>query len=95
MTPAIPETQHAVQLVGPGALKLDTLKPVPVPGPHEILAKVEAVGLCFSDLINTCSALWQLRQPMAIFSRGYMISGAVPLPPEAQDSSAIWLSQAP
>jgi L-sorbose 1-phosphate reductase len=46
----IPRTQHAVQLVGPGELKLNTVKPVPAPGPHEILVKVEAVGLCFSDL---------------------------------------------
>jgi len=29
---------------------LNTSKPVPTPGPHEILVKVEAVGLCFSDL---------------------------------------------
>jgi len=49
-TATLPETQHAVQLVGPGALKLNTSKPVPTPGPHEILVKVEAVGLCFSDL---------------------------------------------
>ena len=46
----IPRTQHAVQLVGPGELKLNTVKSVPVPGPHEILVKIEAVGLCFSDL---------------------------------------------
>lgn len=46
----IPTTQHAVQLVGPGELRLNPAKPVPKPGPHEILAKVEAVGLCFSDL---------------------------------------------
>ena len=45
-----PATQHAVQLVGPGELTLNTTKPVPTPGPHEILVKVEAVGLCFSDL---------------------------------------------
>jgi threonine dehydrogenase-like Zn-dependent dehydrogenase len=49
-TGTLPETQHAVQLVGPGALKLNTSKPVPTPRPHEILVKVEAVGLCFSDL---------------------------------------------
>lgn len=49
-TPTLPETQHAVQLVGPGELKLNASKPVPTPGPHEILVKVEAVGLCFSDL---------------------------------------------
>lgn len=49
-TRTVPGTQHAVQLVGPGALRLNTSKPVSTPGPHEILAKVEAVGLCFSDL---------------------------------------------
>ena len=46
----VPATQHAVQLVGPGELRLNSAKPVPTPGPHEILVKVEAVGLCFSDL---------------------------------------------
>ena len=46
----LPETQHSVQLVGPGKLQLNTSKPVSTPGPHEILVKVEAVGLCFSDL---------------------------------------------
>ena len=46
----IPKTQHAVQLVGPDELKLNTSKPVNFPGAHHILVKVEAVGLCFSDL---------------------------------------------
>lgn len=46
----IPNTQHAVQLTGPGRLILNPAKPVPVPGPHQILCRVEAVGLCFSDL---------------------------------------------
>jgi threonine dehydrogenase-like Zn-dependent dehydrogenase len=49
-TRTLPEIQHAVQLVGPDELRLNTSKSVPTPGPHEILAKVEAVGLCFSDL---------------------------------------------
>ncbi len=49
-TAELPSTQHAVQLVGPGELKLNRTKSVPTPGPHEILVKVEAVGLCFSDL---------------------------------------------
>ena len=48
--PTLPETQHAVQLVGPGQLKLNRSKSVPEPGPHEMLLKVQAVGLCFSDL---------------------------------------------
>src|SRR5947208_1937716 len=49
-TTTLPEKQHAVQLVGPGQLKLNTSKDVLKPGPYQILAKVECVGLCFSDL---------------------------------------------
>lgn len=46
----LPLTQYAVQLVGPSQLKLNPAKAVTQPGPHEILIKVEACGLCFSDL---------------------------------------------
>lgn len=49
-TATLPKTQHAVQLVGPDQLKLNPAKAVTQPGPHEILIKVEACGLCFSDL---------------------------------------------
>ena len=46
----IPRTQHAVQLIGSGKLRLNTAKEVHSPGPHQVLARVEAVSLCFSDL---------------------------------------------
>ena len=46
----IPETQYAVQLVGPDELVLNKSKEVYAPGPHQILCRIEAVGLCFSDL---------------------------------------------
>ena len=46
----IPQTASAVQLTGPDELTLNTNKPVPTPGPYQVLGKVEAVGLCFSDL---------------------------------------------
>jgi len=46
----LPETQHAVQLVGPDKLVLNKSKKVLTPGEHQILCRVEAVGLCFSDL---------------------------------------------
>jgi len=49
-TTTFPATQHAIQLVGPGQLKLNPAKEVPRPAGHQILAKVECVGLCFSDL---------------------------------------------
>ena len=46
----IPKTQHAVQLVGPDELILNKSKEVFPPGRHQILCRIEAVGLCFSDL---------------------------------------------
>jgi threonine dehydrogenase-like Zn-dependent dehydrogenase len=46
----VPETQYAVQLVGPDELVLNKSKKVFAPGSHQILCRVEAVGLCFSDL---------------------------------------------
>jgi D-arabinose 1-dehydrogenase-like Zn-dependent alcohol dehydrogenase len=50
MTTSIPTCQRAVQLVGPDLLQFNPAKPVPEPGPHQILARVEVTGLCFSDL---------------------------------------------
>lgn len=44
------KTQYALQLVGPGQLSLNSHKEIFQPGPRQILIKVEAVGLCFSDL---------------------------------------------
>ncbi len=46
----LPKTQCAVQLVGPNKLVLNKTKEVFRPGRHQILCRVEAVGLCFSDL---------------------------------------------
>ena len=46
----VPANQRAVQLIGPDALALNVEKPVVAPGPHQVLCRVEAVGLCFSDL---------------------------------------------
>ncbi len=46
----LPTTQSAVQLIGLDRLILDISKEVIPPGRHQILCRVEAVGLCFSDL---------------------------------------------
>ena len=48
-TRPIPATQHAIQIVGAGRLVHNRAKPVPEPGPHQILARIEACGICFSD----------------------------------------------
>jgi threonine dehydrogenase-like Zn-dependent dehydrogenase len=50
MNEKIPAKQYAVQLVGPDQLVLNKAKDVFRPGPHQVLARVEVVGLCFSDL---------------------------------------------
>jgi L-sorbose 1-phosphate reductase len=46
----IPQQQQAVQLVGPDELRINNAKAVSEPGPHQLLARVEVTGLCFSDL---------------------------------------------
>jgi threonine dehydrogenase-like Zn-dependent dehydrogenase len=46
----IPQRQRALQLVGPDQLQINENKPVFEPGPHQVLARIEVVGLCFSDL---------------------------------------------
>ena len=45
----LPATQHAIQFTGPGTLVHNSAKPVPAPGPTQVVLKVEATGLCFSD----------------------------------------------
>ncbi len=47
--PDLPATQHAIQFTGPGTFVHNRHKPVPVPGPTQVLLEVEAVGICFSD----------------------------------------------
>ena len=68
---ALPASQNAVQLVGPGRLVLNRSKDVPQPGPHQIVVKVEAVGLCFSDLKL-------LNQFSAHPRKGKIVSGIAP-----------------
>lgn len=46
----LPTTHAAIQLVGPGQVEFNPAKETPRPNPHQILARVEAVGLCFSDM---------------------------------------------
>ena len=46
----LPQRQRAIQLVGPDELVFNDCKKVITPGPHQILCRVEVVGLCFSDL---------------------------------------------
>ncbi len=49
LVPALPMIQHAIQFVGPGQLVHNRAKIVAAPGPTQLLVRVEAVGICFSD----------------------------------------------
>jgi threonine dehydrogenase-like Zn-dependent dehydrogenase len=57
-TAGLPRTQHAIRFVGPGQVVHERSKPVVEPGPTQIVARVEAVGICFSDtkLLHAFSA---------------------------------------
>jgi len=46
----LPRSQLAVQLVGPDKLLFNDSKEIIEPGEHQIVGRIEAVGLCFSDL---------------------------------------------
>jgi threonine dehydrogenase-like Zn-dependent dehydrogenase len=68
---SLPAAQRAVQLVGPNKLTFNKRKEVFIPGRHQILCKVEAVGLCFSDLKL-------LKQFSSHVRKGEIISGIDP-----------------
>ena len=43
----IPAIQSAIQFVAEDEVRLNTSKPVPEPGPTQILCRIEATGICF------------------------------------------------
>ncbi len=45
----LPQTQHAIQIVGPDQIIVNPAKPVDQIGPYQLLLQVEACGICFSD----------------------------------------------
>ncbi len=57
--PAIPETMRAIVCYAPGDYRLETVA-VPLPGPLEVLTRVEAVGICMDDnkTFHGAPSLW-------------------------------------
>ncbi|MFM9373332.1 NAD(P)-dependent alcohol dehydrogenase [Streptomyces sp. Da 82-17] len=49
MPPRLPATMRAAVLHGPGELRVEE-RPVPTPGPRQVLVRVDAVGTCGSDV---------------------------------------------
>ena len=44
-----PKTQCAIQIVGPDEFIVNDHKAIDPVGPHQMMLKVEACGICFSD----------------------------------------------
>jgi len=75
---SIPDTQFAIQLVGPGELTLNVNKPIHHCGPHQILVKTEAVGLCFSDLKLLAQFSGHVRKSDVLTGLGTEILAEIP-----------------
>ena len=71
-TRTVPETMKAWVLFGPGEVRQVT-KPVPRPGPAEVLVRVEAVAVCGTDLEILHHGLPALIEGELPFHRGHVI----------------------
>ena len=59
-TEAIPSTMRAVVVHGPGDYRLEE-RPVPQPGPGELLLRTDAVGICASACATYCGRARTIR----------------------------------
>ena len=95
----IPETQYAVQLVGPDELVLNKSKEVYAPEPHQILCRVEAVGLCFSDLKLLKQFSSHVRKGRVVYGGDHDIqikitsAFTLSLAPPAQSDAKRWMQE--
>ena len=74
-TQQIPDTMRAAVLVGPSDLKV-MQRPVPKPGPQEVLIKVAACAICGTDLKIT-SHPFPGQPPFGVFIPGHEYVGTV------------------
>jgi 2-desacetyl-2-hydroxyethyl bacteriochlorophyllide A dehydrogenase len=73
---ATPRTMRAAVIMGPGELRVME-KPVPVPGPGEVLVRVEAASLCGTDLKIRSGAFFPSQPPVGSFTPGHEYAGTV------------------
>lgn len=75
MTPEPPATMRAAVLYGPGDIRV-TDRPVPVPGPDEVLVKVAMCGTCGTDL-KILDGHFPQTPPFGEFTPGHEWAGTV------------------
>jgi len=73
--PDVPEVMRAAVLFGPGDIRV-TDRPVPRPGPDEVLVKVAMCGTCGTDL-KILDGHFPLTPPFGEFTPGHEWTGAV------------------
>lgn len=75
MTAALPSVMRAAVLYGPGDIRV-TDRPVPVPGPDEVLVKVAMCGTCGTDL-KIFDGHFPQTPPFGEFTPGHEWAGTV------------------
>jgi len=82
----IPDRMRAAVLFGPGDIRV-TEKPVPVPGPEEVLVRVAMCGTCGTDL-KIYDGHFPLTPPFGSFTPGHEWTGTVTAAGSAVDEFA-------
>ncbi len=75
LTAPLPETMRAAVLFGPGDIRV-TDRPIPVPGPDEVLVKVAMCGTCGTDL-KIFDGHFPQTPPFGQFTPGHEWAGTV------------------
>jgi len=71
----IPDKMKACVLMGPNQLAIKEM-PTPVPGPQDVLLKVEATAVCGSD-VSLVEVPWEAQPPYGSFIIGHEYAGTV------------------
>jgi 2-desacetyl-2-hydroxyethyl bacteriochlorophyllide A dehydrogenase len=72
----IPRTMRSAVIFGPDDLRV-LEKPVPTPGPGEVLLRVEAASLCGTDLKIRAGSFFPAQPPPGTFTPGHEYAGTV------------------
>ena len=76
MSVSIPKTMKAMILYGKDDIRMVTDKPVPTPGPGEVLVKVKACGICGTDVKIITKGMPKM-PPYGQFTQGHEWAGEV------------------